>query len=86
MVMAVKQQMLSCRSPLEVLLVTLNHLDALRGYATHPQTAALVEASLNLFRQVRNNDSERSRMRRQKRMGCNSRITQALRFKLSCLY
>ncbi|XP_050726539.1 protein OSCP1-like [Eriocheir sinensis] len=52
MVMAVKQQMLSCRSPREVLLVTLNHLDALRGYATYPQAAAQVEASLNLFRQT----------------------------------
>ena len=52
MVMAVKQQLLSCKSPREVLLVTLNHIDALREYATLPQAAALVEAALALFRQV----------------------------------
>ncbi|KAK8389925.1 hypothetical protein O3P69_012851 [Scylla paramamosain] len=52
MVMALKQQLLSCQCPREVLLMTLNHLDALREYATLPQAAAQVEAALTLFCQT----------------------------------
>lgn len=52
MMMGVKQQVLMCSQPSDLLLVTLNHLDALRMYATYPAILSQVEATLNLFRKV----------------------------------
>nr|XP_053627109.1 protein OSCP1-like [Cherax quadricarinatus] len=52
MVMSVKQQVLLCRQPGDLLLVTLNHLDALRSFATAPTVLSQVESTLDLFRQV----------------------------------
>ncbi|XP_042226027.1 protein OSCP1-like isoform X1 [Homarus americanus] len=52
MVMAVKQQVLMCPQPGDLLLITLNHLDALRIFATVPTVLAQVESTLNLFRQT----------------------------------
>lgn len=52
MIMALKQQVVQCRHPHELLLVTLNHLDALRGYATAAPVAALLDQALVLFLKV----------------------------------
>lgn len=52
MVMAVKQQVLMCTQPGDLLLMTLNHLDALTSFATSPTVLAHVESTLNLFRQT----------------------------------
>lgn len=52
MVMALKQQVLMCSQPADLLLITLNHLDALRAYATTPTVSAQVESTLTLFIQV----------------------------------
>ncbi|XP_066962093.1 protein OSCP1 [Macrobrachium rosenbergii] len=52
MLMGLKHQVLMCPQPLDLLLVTLNHLDALRFYASSPPVLAQVEATLNLFIKV----------------------------------
>uniref|UniRef100_A0A6A7FWT2 Protein OSCP1 n=1 Tax=Hirondellea gigas TaxID=1518452 RepID=A0A6A7FWT2_9CRUS len=49
MIMALKQQVVQCRHPHEMLLFTLNHLDALRGYATAAPVASLLDQALVLF-------------------------------------
>lgn len=52
MVMALKHQVLMCPQPADLLLVTLNHLDALRAYATSPTVSEQVESTVSLFIQV----------------------------------
>ncbi|KAK7072230.1 Protein oscp1 [Halocaridina rubra] len=52
MVMAVKQQVLICPQPGDLLLITLNHLDAIRYYASAPPVLAQVEATVHLFRKI----------------------------------
>lgn len=54
MVMGFKYQLLSCRSPPEILVVTLNHLRALRGkVASDPAVAQLIAAAQEKVEQVR---------------------------------
>ncbi|KAF2354291.1 Organic solute carrier protein 1 [Trinorchestia longiramus] len=49
MMMALKQQVVQAKRPQELLLATLNHLDALRGYATSAPVASLLDQALVLF-------------------------------------
>ncbi|XP_071544185.1 protein OSCP1 [Panulirus ornatus] len=52
MVMALKHQVLMCSHPGELLLITLNHLDALRAFSTTPPVLMLVESTVTMFRQT----------------------------------
>nr|XP_027231109.1 protein OSCP1-like [Penaeus vannamei] len=52
MVMAMKHQVLLAPHPRDLLLLTLNHLDALRGFATATPVLAQVEGTLLLFTQL----------------------------------
>ncbi|XP_047481762.1 protein OSCP1-like [Penaeus chinensis] len=52
MVMAMKHQVLLAPHPRDLLLLTLNHLDALRGFATSTSVLAQVEGTLLLFTQT----------------------------------
>ncbi|XP_068238459.1 protein OSCP1-like [Palaemon carinicauda] len=49
MLMGLKYQVLMCPQPLDLLLVTLNHLDALKSYASSTSVLAQVEDTLNLL-------------------------------------
>ncbi|XP_069971400.1 protein OSCP1-like [Penaeus vannamei] len=55
MVMAMKHQVLLAPHPRDLLLLTLNHLDALRGFATATPVLAQVEGTLLLFTQTYGN-------------------------------
>ncbi|XP_042871664.1 protein OSCP1-like [Penaeus japonicus] len=52
MVMAMKHQVLLAPHPRDLLLLTLNHLDALRGFATAAPVLAQVESTQLLFAQT----------------------------------
>ncbi|XP_063602215.1 protein OSCP1-like [Penaeus indicus] len=52
MVMAMKHQVLLAPHPRDLLLLTLNHLDALRGFATSTPVLAQVEGTALLFTQT----------------------------------
>ncbi|XP_068238782.1 protein OSCP1-like [Palaemon carinicauda] len=52
MLMGLKYQVLMCPQPLDLLLVTLNHLDALKSYASSTSVLAQVEDTLNLLIKV----------------------------------
>ncbi|KAK4319855.1 hypothetical protein Pmani_009242 [Petrolisthes manimaculis] len=58
MVMGLKQQMLACPTPTDLLMVTLNHLDAMVAYATSPPVLVQVNATLSLFRETYEGMSE----------------------------
>ena len=49
MVMAVKQQILLSRNPLDLVMVTLNHLDAIHDYARTPAAKANLELTYDLL-------------------------------------
>ncbi|XP_076066677.1 organic solute carrier partner 1 [Oratosquilla oratoria] len=52
MVMALKYQMVKCPRPEDLLLITLNHLDAIRNFVTTHNVITQVEAVYSLFLKV----------------------------------
>ena len=49
MVMAVMQQILLSRNPLDLVMVTLNHLDAIHDYVRTPAAKANLELTYDLL-------------------------------------
>jgi hypothetical protein len=49
MVMAVKQQFLLCRDPKDLIMVTLNHLDAIHDYARNSSAKQNLELTYDLL-------------------------------------
>ena len=52
MIMAVKHQVLMSPNPRHLIMVTLNHLDAMTDYATNPVTKKNIHTTYELLIQV----------------------------------
>jgi len=52
MIMAVKHQVLLSQNPRHLIMVTLNHLDAITDYATTPNTKKNIHTTYELLIQV----------------------------------
>jgi hypothetical protein len=53
MIMAFKYQVLMARQPLDLILITLNHIDAIRNFVSTPALQAQVDKTYTMLMQVR---------------------------------